>query len=91
MDGTLAARKKSAARGFDPTPTGSKYPSESRGHPIAEIEAPELVVIVKAIEQCGACDIARRALETTGQVFHYGIAHGYTKRNPAPVSDQLTS
>jgi integrase len=53
------------------------------GRPIAEIEAPELVAMVKAIEQRGARDIAKRALETTGQIFRYGIAHGYAKRNPA--------
>ncbi|HEX4021937.1 MAG TPA: integrase arm-type DNA-binding domain-containing protein [Acidobacteriaceae bacterium] len=51
--------------------------------PIAEIEAPELVAMAKAIEKRGARDIAKRALETTGQVFRYAIAHGYTKRNPA--------
>jgi integrase len=51
--------------------------------PIAEIEAPELVAMVKVIEQRGARDIAKRALETTGQIFRYGIAHGYAKRNPA--------
>ena len=51
--------------------------------PIAEIEAPELVAIIMAIEQRGARDIAKRALETVGQVFRYSIAHGYSKRNPA--------
>ena len=51
--------------------------------PIADIEAPELVAMTKAIEQRGARDIAKRALETVGQVFRYSIAHGYSKRNPA--------
>lgn len=51
--------------------------------PIAAIEAPELVAMVKAIEKRGARDIAKRALETTGQVFRYAIAHGYSRRNPA--------
>ncbi|MGB0123981.1 MAG: integrase arm-type DNA-binding domain-containing protein [Silvibacterium sp.] len=51
--------------------------------PIAEIEAPELVAMTKAIEKRGARDIAKRALEATGQVFRYAIAHGDTKRNPA--------
>jgi integrase len=51
--------------------------------PITEIEAPELVKMVKAIEERGASDLAKRALETTGQIFRYGIAHGYAKRNPA--------
>jgi integrase len=50
---------------------------------ITEIEAPELVRMVKAIEQRGASDLAKRALETTGQIFRYAIAHGYAKRNPA--------
>lgn len=39
--------------------------------------------MVKAIEQRGAYDIAKRALETTGQVFRYLIAHGMASRNPA--------
>ena len=51
--------------------------------PIAEIEAPELVALANAIQERGARDIAKRALETVGQVFRYGIAHGYAKRNPA--------
>lgn len=51
--------------------------------PVAEIEAPELVAMTKAIEERGARDIAKRALETTGQVFRYAIAHGYARRNPA--------
>lgn len=51
--------------------------------PIAEIEAPELVRMVKVIESRGALDIAKRALQTTGQVFRYAIAHGLATRNPA--------
>ena len=51
--------------------------------PIDAIEAPEVVAMTKAIEQRGAHDIAKRALETTGQIFRYAIAHGYAKRNPA--------
>jgi len=51
--------------------------------PIAAIEAPELVAMTKAIERRGAPDIAKRALETTGQIFRYAIAHGYARRNPA--------
>lgn len=51
--------------------------------PVAEIEAPELVRMIKAIESRGALDIAKRALQTTGQVFRYAIAHGLATRNPA--------
>jgi integrase len=51
--------------------------------PIDAILAPELVRMVNAIEQRGASDLAKRALETTGQIFRYAIAHGYATRNPA--------
>ena len=51
--------------------------------PINAIEAPEIVAAVKAIEERGAVDLAKRALETTGMVFRFAIAHGYAKRNPA--------
>jgi len=51
--------------------------------PITEIEAPELVTMVKSIEGRGVGDLAKRALETTGQIFRFGIAHGYTRCNPA--------
>ena len=50
---------------------------------INEIVAQDLVSMVKAIEARGARDIAKRALETTGQIFRFGIAHGYATRNPA--------
>jgi len=53
--------------------------------PVAEIVAPDLVKMVKAIEARGALDIAKRCLQMTGQVFRYAIAHGIggTSRNPA--------
>lgn len=62
--------------------------------PIAEIEAPELVAMMKKIEKRGALDIAKRALQTCGQVFRYAIAHGKASRNPAVdirPADVLTS
>lgn len=51
--------------------------------PIADIRAPELVAMVKVIEARGAGDVAKRALQTVGQIFRYGIAHGHCERNPA--------
>lgn len=51
--------------------------------PVAEIQAPEIVRMVKAIEQRGALDIAKRAFQTTSQVFRYAIAHGLANDNPA--------
>ena len=53
------------------------------GRPIVEVEAPELVAMVKAIEARGVGDLAKRALETVGQIFRYGVAHGHCSRNPA--------
>jgi integrase len=50
---------------------------------ITEIEAPEIVRMVKAIQDRGKLDIAKRALETTGQIFRHAVAHGLTQRNPA--------
>ncbi len=50
--------------------------------PIAKIEPPELVAMVKAIESREVTDLAKRALQTTGQIFRYAIAHGLAKRNP---------
>jgi integrase len=50
---------------------------------VDEIEAPQIVQMVRAVEARGARDVAKRALETTGQIFRFAIAHGYAKRNPA--------
>lgn len=62
--------------------------------PIADIEVPELVLMMKKIEERGALDIAKRALQTCSQIFRYAIAHGVAKRNPAAEirpSDVLAS
>ena len=62
--------------------------------PVSDIEAPELMAMVKAIAARGALDIAKRALQTSGQVFGYAIDHGLAQRNPATdikPADILTS
>lgn len=51
--------------------------------PVDQIQAPELVRMIKAIEERGALDIAKRSLQTCGQIFRYAIAHGHAMRNPA--------
>ena len=53
------------------------------GRPVSEIQAPELVAMLKGIEARGVSDLAKRALQTSSQVFRYAIAHGLAKRNPA--------
>jgi hypothetical protein len=45
--------------------------------PITAIEASTLVMMVKTIEARGVGDLAKRALETTGQIFRYAITHGH--------------
>lgn len=49
---------------------------------ISELKPSDLVKMVKAIEERGVGDLAKRALETCGQIFRYGIAHGHCERNP---------
>ncbi len=51
--------------------------------PVNEITAPLLLMAIKKIEARGALDIAKRALETCGQILRYAVAHGMAERNPA--------
>ena len=47
-----------------------------------ELTAPAFVRLAKSIEARGAADIARRVLQTCGQVMRYAVAHGLAERNP---------
>lgn len=51
--------------------------------PVTSITAPQLVAMIKGIEARGAVDIAKRALQTCGQILRYAVAHGQIERNPA--------
>jgi integrase len=51
--------------------------------PIAEIDAPELLETVRAIEKRGSHDLAHRVLQIAGQIFRYGVATGRCARNPS--------
>lgn len=51
--------------------------------PIASIRAPDIVAVAKAVEQRGAHDLARRAIQISGQVFRYAVGHGLAEFNPA--------
>jgi len=51
--------------------------------PIGTIKAPDVVAVVKAIEQRGPTDLPKRTLQNIAQIFRYGIAHGYAEHNPA--------
>ena len=51
--------------------------------PIAEIEAPELLQVLRKVEARGAIETAHRVKNACGQVFRYGVAIGACQRNPA--------
>jgi integrase len=50
---------------------------------IDDVTAADIRKLMLAIERRGARDVAKRAHETTGQIFRYAIAHGIASRNPA--------
>lgn len=51
--------------------------------PLADIEAPDLLDILRKIEKRGALDIAKRSRQICGQIFRYGIQTGRCKRDPS--------
>lgn len=53
------------------------------GRPLASVTAPQLLAMAKGIEARGAIDIAKRSLQTCGQIMRYAVAHGLIERNPA--------
>ncbi|MDP9124602.1 MAG: integrase arm-type DNA-binding domain-containing protein, partial [Pseudomonadota bacterium] len=48
--------------------------------PLAAIEAPELLAVLRRITERGAIETAHRAKDACGQVFRYGIASGVCQR-----------
>ena len=55
----------------------------SIGHlPIRDITAPALLGVIRDIEKRGAHEIARRALQISGQVFMHAIITGKADKNP---------
>ena len=54
------------------------------GHKFIDNVTPaDIRKLMLAIEDRGARDVAKRAHETTGQIFRYAIANGIASRNPA--------
>jgi integrase len=53
------------------------------GRPIAEITPPELLAVLRRIEDRGAIETAHRALSNCGQVFRYAIATARAERDPS--------
>jgi integrase len=54
------------------------------GHqPIDQITPPEILAMLRSIEQRGANDVAHRTLQRVRAVFGFAIASGYRESNPA--------
>lgn len=51
--------------------------------PIAKITAPELLSVLRRIENRGAIETAHRAMQNCSQVFRYAVATGCTDRDPS--------
>jgi integrase len=55
------------------------------GHrPIAEINPPELLSVLRKTESKGTIETAHRAKQIAGQVFRYAVATGRAERDPTP-------
>jgi hypothetical protein len=51
--------------------------------PIAEIDAPELLEVLRKVEKRGVIETARRLRQICGQVFRYAIASGRANHDPS--------
>ena len=61
---------------------GNVFPYIGR-YPIDTIEAPQLLNMIRIIEQRGSFDLAHRVLGVCGQVFRYGVSTGRCTRDPS--------
>ncbi|MES2260999.1 MAG: integrase arm-type DNA-binding domain-containing protein [Pseudomonadota bacterium] len=52
--------------------------------PLAEVDAPLMLDVLKLVEKRGAVDMAARLAQICGQIFRYAIAKGVIKYNPVP-------
>ncbi|MGR3716504.1 MAG: tyrosine-type recombinase/integrase [Thermohalobaculum sp.] len=65
--------------------------------PIAEIDAPEILIVLREIESTGRYETARRLRSTIGSIFRYAIATGRANADPtyalqgALIRPQVTS
>ena len=51
--------------------------------PIAEINAPELLTVLRRVESRGAIETSHRAMQNCSRVFRYGVATGRAVRDPS--------
>ncbi|OYX14383.1 MAG: integrase [Rhizobiales bacterium 32-66-8] len=50
--------------------------------PIGEIEPPDVLDTIRRIEARGAIELAKRAMQETGQIFRFAVATGRAERDP---------
>ncbi len=62
---------------------GMSFPSLGN-RPIADITPPEVLAMLRAVEDKGTPETARRVMQICGQIFMYAIATGRAERNPVP-------
>lgn len=53
------------------------------GRPIADVTPPELLTVLRRIENRGALDTAHRVKQDCGRIFRYAVATGRAERDPA--------
>lgn len=51
------------------------------GHPIDDIKAPELLAVLRRVEERGLLDTAHRLHQNMGRVFRYGVVTGRCERD----------
>jgi integrase len=60
--------------------------------PLNEITPPELLAVIRKIEDRGALESAKRTKQIAGQIFRYGVATGRCERDPSQdLSDALAN
>jgi integrase len=65
------------------------FPAIGR-RPIAELQPPELLDMLRKVEKRGADEMARRLKQLVGQIFRFAIVTGRAKRDPsADLKDAL--
>jgi integrase len=52
--------------------------------PVAAVTAPEVLAMLRTVEDSGALETTRRLMNICAQVFTYAIATGRAERNPVP-------
>jgi integrase len=78
-----------ASNGWDPAHAARVWRSIEKDlipdlgtRPITEIDAPELIAVLRKIESRGRHETRQRAQQRVGAVFRYALAAGIAQRNP---------